>query len=179
MNDLAPLPALLSCGVTLVIGLPTREALLDLVAELALHGPLRVVVGGNRFDAHRLSRLVRQQTVQVDGVLARVQVVRPFTCYQTLALLAQTQDVIPLLVLDLLTTLADESISDRELTRLLTLATAHLRRCGQHVPVLVTAQPLSTPGRQGLTAILQNVADQVITYQPPQSLRQLSLEIDD
>ena len=176
MNDLTPLP---SCGVTLVIGLPEREPLLDLVARLARQGPLHVLVGGNRFDAHRLARLVRRQTVQVDAILARVQVARPFTCYQTLTLLEYAQGDMPLLVLDLLATFADDSISDQESTRLLMLAAAHLRRCGQQATVLVTAQPLSTPERQRLTTLLQNAADQVITYQPPQSLTQLSLELWD
>ena len=114
MNGLTSLP---SCGVTLVIGLPERETLLDLEARLALQGPLHVLVGGNRFDAHRLARLVRRQTVQVDAILARVQVARPFTCYQTLTLLEQPQGIIPLFVLDLLATFAADSISNRESAR--------------------------------------------------------------
>lgn len=172
MNALTPLPA---CGMTLVLGLPDHEPLLEMVARLALGGPLQVVVGGNRFNAHRLARLMRRHTVRVDETLARVQVARPFTCYQTITLLAQTGASTPLLVLDLLVPFTDDSLSDTESFRLLALAVAHLRRCALRVPVLVTAQPVLAPARQGLTAVLQKAADQVIQYQPPPAPVQLAL----
>ena len=171
MDALAPLPA---SGVTLVIGLPERESLLGMIARLALGGPVRVVVGGNRFDAYRLARLVRRHTVQVDETLGRVQVVRPFTCYQTVTLLAQSQGGAPLFVLDLLATFADDNVSDRESARLLRLAATHLRRCGKQAPVLVTARPLAAAGRQGLLAILEAAADRLLYNQPPPTPTQQS-----
>lgn len=168
------LPTLMDTGVTLVIGLPRPEPLLEMVARLGAQGPVRVVVGGNRFDAHRLARLVRRQTVQVDMVLGRIQVARPFTAYQTVTLLQQSQGTAPLIVLDILDTFTDDSLSDQESARLVTLAAAHLRRCGQQAPVLVTVRPFTLAARQGLLAILEEAADRVLRYRPPIPPAQLS-----
>lgn len=168
-------PTLTPGGVTLVIGLPTPEPLPTFIARLAQQGPVQVMVGGNRFDAQHLARLVRRHTVQVDAVLERGQVVRPFTCYQTTTFLQQHEDAVPLVVLDMLAPFSDDNISDRESARLAAQAAAHLHRCGQHTSMLVTAHPLAATARQEALAIIQAVADQVITYQPPPAATQLSL----
>lgn len=153
-------------GLTAVIGWPDQEAILELVARLALSGPVRLVVGGNQFDAHHLARLVRRQTTRLDETLERLELARPFTCYQTITLLEQTAGDMPLVCLDLLATFYDDAVTLPERARLTHTAVAHLRRCRAQVPVLVTLRP-PPPATPDLTAIVQAAADRVYLYAPP------------
>jgi hypothetical protein len=162
-------------GLALLINFPPHDTLLNLIAQLAWHQPVRVVVGGNRFEAHTLARLVRRYTIQLEAVLGRIQIARPFTCYQTVTLfeqLAATPE--PLIVLDLLQTFADESISTRESYRLLYLMIDHLHRLRQAAPVIISLKPPPQPDRAGLVTILKATADVILlpnTPNPPTPLR--------
>ncbi len=137
----------------------------ELIARLACSGPVRVVVGGNRFDAHQLARLVRRQTTRLDETLERIHLARPFTCYQTITLLEQTAGDMPLVCLDLLATFYDDAVSLPERIRLARTAVGHLRRCRTHVPVLVTLRP-PPPAVPDLTPIVQAAADRIYVYAP-------------
>jgi hypothetical protein len=155
-------------GLAMLVAWPEHEVFLQLVAQLALHQPVRVVVGGNHFQAYTLARHIRRQTVHVDTVLGRIQVARPFTCYQLLSLITQlpaTSD--PLLILDLLQPLADENISALESYRLLYLLIDHLHRLRQTAPVIVTLQPPPQPDRTGLVTLLQKTADIILLPDSP------------
>ena len=66
-------------GEIVVLHTPPREALLSLVARLALGGPLLVLDAGNEFDAYRVARLIGRRTRHVDRVLKQVHVARAFT----------------------------------------------------------------------------------------------------
>lgn len=171
--DYPPLPPH-EQGLTAVIGWPHQDAILELVARLALSGSVRVLVGGNRFDAHHLARQVRRHTTHLDETLARIHLARPFTCYQTITLLEQTAGDMPLVCLDLLATFYDDAVSLPERIRLTRIAVTHLRRCRAQVPVLVTLRP-PPPSAADLTPIVQAAADQVYRYTPPPTLRQLAL----
>jgi len=168
------LPASHDRGIAVVIGLPDQELSLEAIARLALGGDVRVIVGGNRFDAHALARMVRRFTVYVNQTLTRIQLARPFTCYQTIALLAQTEGVMPFVVLDMLATFYDENIAEPESIRLATTAVSHLQRLSQQAPVLVTLRASPLPGRRVLTTIVCAAADQIIFYEPPSDPEQLS-----
>jgi len=86
-----------------------REAMIELSAMLALRGPVRVLDGGNCFDAYRVARRVRRQTPHLDEVLGRIQVARAFTCYQVVTLFRQTPaGPAPQLIFDLLAAAADQ-----------------------------------------------------------------------
>ena len=61
--------------------------LFDMVARLALQGPLCVLDGGNTFQGYPLARALRQQTRDIATPLRRVLLSRAFTCYQMAALL--------------------------------------------------------------------------------------------
>ncbi len=160
------LPAVKECGITVITGLSGNNPILKLIAQLALMYPLRVIVGGNRFDAHQLARIVRQHTVQLDQTLDRIEQARPFTCFQAIKLLEETQPTTPLVAIDLLTTFYDENISDSESVRLVNIAIAHLQRLGKQVPVLVTLRPSSSATtRPGLVTLVQNIADQFYVYE--------------
>ena len=163
-------------GLALLIGWPHHEALLSLITQLALHQSVRVVIGGNRFQAHTLARLIRRQTVYIEAVLARIAIARPFTCYQTVALFEQmgaTPE--PLIVLDLLQTFADENISTQESYRLVYFILNDLHRLRQAVPVIISLQPPPQPDRAGLVTILQKTADIVVHPNSPTPLVPLRL----
>ncbi len=138
-----------------------RAQMLLLAARLALAGPLRVLDGGNSFDAYAVARALRMHTPRVEPVLARIQIQRAFTCYQMLTLLNETAPIeTPTLVLDMLSTFQDESVSIGERRRLLGECALRLRFLSGAAPVVVSARP---PDRQegsaGLYALLQATCD--------------------
>lgn len=163
------LPTEIEHGLTVVVGLSDKQPVLDVIARIALLRPVQVIVGGNRFDAHHLARIIRRHTVQLDLVLGRIQQARPFTCFQALKLLEETKPTMPLVAIDLLTTFYDDNISDRESVRLVNMAVGHLRRLSQQAPVLVTLRPLTMPNRPGLIKMVQDIADQLYIYESPEN----------
>ncbi len=162
-------------GLTVVIGWPHHEPVLELVARLALAGPARVLVGGNRFDARQLARVIRRHTTRLDETLGRIELARPFTCYQVIALLEQTTGDVPLIFLDMLATFYDDAVQPAESVRLARTAVSHLQRCQQQAPVLVTLRPTPPAAGFDLSPLIQAVADQVYIYSPPPAARQASL----
>ncbi len=160
------LPAVKDHGITVVIGLSDNTPILELIVRLALLYPVRVIVGGNRFDAYQLARIVRRHTVHIDQILGRIEQARPFTCFQVLKLLEETQPTTPLVAIDLLATFYDENISDAESTRLVNVAIAHLKRAGKQAPILVAIRPsATTTTRSGLAMLVQHIADQIYVYE--------------
>lgn len=162
-----PLPAWKEHGMTVIAGLPDRQPILEVVARLALHNPVQVIVGGNRFDVHQLARIIRPYTIHLDQVLARIRQARPFTCYQAVKLLAETEPTTPLVVIDMLTTFYDENISDGESVRLVGMAVAQLQRLGRQAPVLVALRPSAAATRPGLMKLIQDKADRLYLYHSP------------
>src|SRR5512137_642239 len=63
-----------------------NTALLTAIARLGEGGPVRVLDGGNRFNAYVVARAARGRP----EVLNRITVSRAFTCYQVLSLLEST-----------------------------------------------------------------------------------------
>lgn len=166
------LPAVKERGITVVIGLFDSVSILELIARFALLYPVQVIVGGNRFDAHQLARIIRRHTVQLDPTLERIHQARPFTCFQVLSLLAKTPPTTPLIALDLLTTFYDENISDSESIRLAGITASHLQRLGRQAPVLITLRPPVTATCPSLIKLIQNIADQLYIYDPPEEIIQ-------
>jgi len=116
-----------------------RQAANQITARLAMRGAVRVLDGGNRFDAYGLARALREKTHHLKTALQRVQVARAFTCYQMVTLLCETPaSTTPTLVLELLTTFYDESLPLDERTRLLRESLVQLQRLRQRAPVVVT-----------------------------------------
>lgn len=162
------LPALREQGLTVVIGLMDEQPVLEVIARLARRSPVQVIVGGNRFDAHHLARIIRRQTVHLEQTLERIQQARPFTCYQTIQLLEETRATMPLVVLDMLTTFYDENISEAESIRLAKIAAGRLEQLGQGAPVLVTLRPPLRNTRSGLMRLVQAAADHSYIYDFPE-----------
>ena len=46
--------------------------MLDLAAQLAAHGPLRVLDGGNQFNVYPVARAIRRRTSDLNAALQRI-----------------------------------------------------------------------------------------------------------
>ena len=140
--------------------------LMEPLAVLAGRGSLRVIDGGNHFNAYRLSQVIRALGFDPAPVLERVYVSRSFTCHQLAANLAlPLPEASPLIVLDLLATFQDENVSLRERTHLFAACLARLKKIACSRPLLITAK---TSQAEFLEALIAN-SDQVLQmeYQPP------------
>jgi hypothetical protein len=148
--------------------------LTHLTAKMALEGPVRVLDGGNCFQARALQRKLRRHGRDVYQAVERVQVARAFTCFQMVALLSEQETLpMPILILDLLATFGDESVSERQRRRLLDQALSQLQRLSRPAPVIVSAPSLD-PGDEWIQR-LASTADQVWHDDTPPSAKQLSL----
>lgn len=141
------------------------EIMLTITAHLAQRTALRVMDGGNRFNAYKVARALRGLGVEaLDQALARVHVARAFTCYQMVALLEQASpQAAPTLVIDLLNTFYDESVPLAERRRLLEGCLGHLRRLSEQAAVVVSLRPPRPPevDATGMQQRVQSCADQV------------------
>ena len=145
------------------------KLMLELAARLSLNGPLRVLDGGNRFNIYPVARTIRRYTAELNGAMARIQLARAFTCCQMSAMLAEApEDGLPTLVLDLLTTFYDESVSLAESQRLLEGCLSQLQRLSRLAPVVVSARPPAAlcAERAVLVERLQEEASQAWTLEP-------------
>lgn len=146
-----------------------NRIMLNLVARLAQNTHLRVLDGGNCFNAYTVASLLRRRTSRVNVALGRIRVARAFTCYQMAALLEDTPaDTTPTLVLNLLATFYDESVSLDERQRLLHDSTAELRRLSSRAPMMVSVR-LPKPeqlDRMKFVEILEDAADRVWRFEP-------------
>lgn len=146
------------------------EPVIELIAGLALGGPLTILDGGNCFPAYRLLRAVRARTTNLPAVMQRVFVRRAFTCHQMLAMLEGTPSLPqPTILLNLLSTFYDEQIPERETRRLLESCLRQVERLAQNAPVLVTVTPPLTPERAFLVERLCARAGQLFVLELPAS----------
>lgn len=166
------LPALYPGRLHLLLAAsPTRHELVNtVIARLACGGPLRILDGGNCFQAHRIARLLRRQTSSLNTALENIHIARAFTCYQSLALLSKMPALpLPLLALDLLTTFYDESVPLPERQRLLRGCLSQLHRLSRRAPALVSMDTPKQNQPGELASLLEDAADQVwrLETQPP------------
>jgi len=126
---------------------------------------VRVLDGGNRFNAYTVARAARGRR----DILDRITVSRAFTCHQLLALLESTAaSPAPFVVLDLLRTFYDESVPAGERKRLLRGCLAQLHRLEQAGGGLVSVHPpaLASPAAVDLLRMLQAAAQSTYFVQP-------------
>jgi hypothetical protein len=115
---------------TLIVGPRSLNFnMLGVIARMSKDGPVRVLDGGNRFNAYVVARAAGGQP----EILNRITVSRAFTCYQVLSLLESTPaiqvalsekepappDLARLVIMDLLNTYYDESVHPPERKQLL------------------------------------------------------------
>jgi hypothetical protein len=150
-------------GITLIVGerAYTRQRIHALIVALALENPVRLLIGGNRYNHYGINYAIAAASPHYEHILnEHIFLSRAETCYQMVELLIQTQgNPTPTLVLDLLTTFYDESAPDREVNQLLFESILQLRRLSQQAPVVVSAH--SGQNRPRLLKALVNTADQV------------------
>ncbi|MEW5872728.1 MAG: hypothetical protein AB1894_25945 [Chloroflexota bacterium] len=174
LADAAPRP-----GFLLLLGPhAASQAMLALAAHLALRSSLRILDGGNRFNAYLVARALRRLSPASPlPALARIQVARAFTCYQMAALIeSQPPVALPTLVIDLLDTFYDQSASLHERRRLLHRCLARLQRLSQGAPTVVSLRP-PPPGQTdptGLQDLVHDAAAQLFILEVPASPRQSS-----
>jgi hypothetical protein len=132
-----------------------------LIVELALADPVKVLIGGNRYDHYGINYALAAATSHYEYILdAHIRLSRAETCYQMVELLKQTPaDQTPCLVLDLLAPFHDESVPEQELDQLLFEAILELRRLSQ--AALVTVSAHAGKNRPRLLKVLENAFDQV------------------
>ena len=161
--DILPLPQPHSLTVFYASG-RSIEPVAQVMAELALRGPLTVLDGGNRFPAYHLIRLICNRSPDPSIALQHTFVRRAFTCYQMLALLEGTPALPqPYILLDLLATFYDEQIPIPEVRRLLDGCLHEVERLCLTSLVLVTTTPPPTAERAFLVEQLCARAGQLFT----------------
>ncbi len=168
------LPDLITGQVLLLVAPhAARQAMLALAARMADNGPLRVLDGGNQFNAYLVAREVRRERLEGGDALNRITLARAFTCFQMEALLAaQTAAVTPVVILDMLATFYDENVPFGEREWLFRRCAAHLARLRGQVPVAISARPPRAGQPEGiqLLTMLEESADRVWNLETPAAL---------
>jgi hypothetical protein len=130
-----------------------------LLVELALAGPVKVLIGGNRYDHYWINYALAAVTPLYEYILDHhIRLSRAETCYQMVELLTQTKaESVPCLVLDLLATFYDEGLPEREIDQLLFEAILQLRRLGRRAAITVSAH--MGEKRPQLLKVLEHAVD--------------------
>ncbi len=139
-------------------------SLFEMVARMALQGPLYVLDGGNTFQGYALARALRRHSPDIQTPLRRVMLSRAFTCYQLAALLADGDfEPHPILVLDFLATFYDQDVRAPERRRLLQGCIRRLQALARRAPLAVWVRQRSTIPQEALPFLdmVQNAAGQV------------------
>ena len=144
-----------------------RDQVSALTAQIALHSPVTVLDGGNRFPAYQTVRMLRGLTPDIVPAAKRIFIRRAFTCHQMLALLESTPALPqPYIVLDLLATFYDENVSSAEVNRLLNRCLVQLDRLKWIAPTIVTLTH-SPSERSFLGETVRSRADQIVDIEIP------------
>jgi hypothetical protein len=144
----------------------TREQISTLTAELALHGAVTILDGGNRFAAYQTVRKLRMRTPNIEEAANRIFVRRAFTCYQMLTLLENSPSLhSPYLILDMLASFYDENVPLQEVDRLLDHCIVQLDRLRITAPVVISLT--QTQDRSFLFERVRSQADQIVDVEIP------------
>ncbi len=139
----------------------------DLIAELALLGPVTVLDGGNCFPAYRIAHLIRRKSIQVQEILKRILIRRAFTCYQMLHLLESAASIAhPHIILNPLSTFQDDQVTPREADRLLILCLSHTERLSLLSPVVMSLDLFLQEEKSFLLQRICDQADQIFSLNP-------------
>ena len=156
----------------LVAGPRTMRTTMQLfIARLAERGPVRVLDGGNQFNAYLISRQLHGRP----NLLDRINISRMFTCYQVLASLEKAPELpMPLIMLDFLRTFYDESIPFHERRRLVLRCIPHLQRLSLPAGGAISIQPPAVMSTEAETlfAILSEAAPELWTQDMPTPIQQ-------
>jgi len=139
------------------------EGITELFAALALRGPFYAIAGGEWIPTYALVQAVRRKTTDVQHVLGRVRLARPFTCYQVLDLLEGTRpEREPVLILDFLHHFYNPDIQADVRRRVLEHSCRHLKRLALQRPLFVFAERLPTEEYRQFFPLVAAAADEVL-----------------
>ncbi|MEX1071124.1 MAG: hypothetical protein WEC37_00715 [Anaerolineales bacterium] len=132
---------------------------------LGILGPLRIILGGNRYTLDYLPILLGRRVIDIYAVLHQIKVSRAETCYQMIDALQKTPPGgTPLIVMELLNSFYDENLSNEEVTGVLNSCVAALIRLSKTTPIIITADP--DERRPELIDLLYKLADAVVEMVP-------------
>ncbi len=141
-----------------------HENIIELITQWSLRGSFYLIAGGEWLpDRDVMYWSLRRYTVQLEEALDNPILMRPFTCYQFLDLLASADwENKPVLILDFLHLFHNPDIH-------VTVRYRILEQCCQHVQCLsffhsigITAQHLATEEYQRFFPLLASVATEII-----------------
>jgi hypothetical protein len=141
-----------------------NTTMLEAISRLGRHAQVRVMDGGNRFNAYKVARFAHGRP----DVLNRITVSRAFTCYQMVSLLESTPAIpIPFVILDMLSTFYDDNVTLGERKRLLHSCISHLERLEKVSSGVVSVHPsaVSSQGNIDLLQMLQEAAGEIYYIQ--------------
>ena len=163
-----PMPGTARRMLLAVIEGREKRALTELIARLALDGPVELIAGGEWVPGHMdLRRAVRRHTTAVHATLERLTLTRPSTYLQLLDLLAEPQPRKELLlILDFLHLfyVPDVELSTR--LRVLEGCCEHLHRIKLLRPLVVVVQQVPAEDYRQFMPLLRECADVVLEAEP-------------
>jgi hypothetical protein len=141
---------------------PATQVIADF---LVLLGPLRIILGGNRYTLQYLPLMLSNRVVDIYSVIESIHVSRAETCYQMLDALQKTPSIKePLLMMEMLDPFYDENLSNSEVKGLLARCIAILHRVSKIAPVFISADP--DKERPELIKMLFAAATQTLRLHP-------------
>ena len=139
------------------------EGITELFAALALRGSFYAIAGGEWIPTYALVQSVRRRTTEVQQVLGRVRLARPFTCYQVLDLLEDIRpERDPILVLDFLHHFYNPDIQTSVRRRVLEQCCKHLQRLSLLRPLIVFVERMQTEEYRQFFPLVAATADDVL-----------------
>jgi hypothetical protein len=170
MNTLSKLHSALSAKphpITMaVITSQEKGNIAELIAKMALRGPLTIIAGSEWIPAYKVARLLRHKTKAVKQTLDRVHLTRAFTCYQLLDLIETTRPIPePLFVLDFLHTFHSPDIPLNVRLRVLRQCTQNLQRLSLSRPVAFLIHYTPVQDYEHFYPLLETVANEIINIE--------------
>ena len=140
-----------------------NEGITELFAMLAMRGSFYAIAGGEWIPTYALVQSIRRRTTEVQQVLGRVRLARPFTCYQVLDLLEEVRpESDPILVLDFLHHFYNPDIQPDVRQRVLEQCCRHLQRLALLRPLVVFVQQMRTEEYGKFFPLVAAAADEIL-----------------
>ena len=132
-------------------------------AAMALRGSFYAIAGGEWIPTYALVQTIRRKTTDVQQVLGRVRLARPFTCYQVLDLLEDIRpERDPILILDFLHHFYNPDIQPPVRRRVLEQCCKHLQRLALMRPLIVFVERLPSEEYRQFFPLVEAAVDEVL-----------------
>lgn len=140
-----------------------NEGITELFAALAMRGAFYAIAGGEWLPTYALVQRIRRETPEIEQILGRLRLARPFTCYQVLDLLEEIRpERTPVLILDFLHHFYNPDIQLPVRQRVLEQCCRHVQRLALSRPLLVFVQEMQTEEYRRFFSMLAAVADEIL-----------------